>query len=175
MVALDATEGDASVRYRQACEEAYAIAAKIGDKKGMVRALVQTGMIVDFWPDYVSQAVSNLRTAMSLSREIGEAGDEQPLMDSRFGLWRFLTREEAEAWSARMVQQYSARHDLSRLKEVYFGMMWSNIVWGRPEEAVACCDEGIRLAGELGVPPVQYPTLKALALLRLGRYHPFKG
>jgi tetratricopeptide (TPR) repeat protein len=107
---------------------------------------------------------------MALRSEIGWTGDDDPLLDSRFGAWRVLKREEAEAWIEQMIRQYTARHDLRRLKEVYFALMWGNLTWGNLEQSVACCDEGIRLAAELGVPPVQYATLKALALMRLGRY-----
>jgi tetratricopeptide (TPR) repeat protein len=53
---------------------------------------------------------------------------------------------------------------------VYFELMWMHLFWGNFERCVECCDAGIHLAAEMGVPPVQYPTLKALALLFLGRY-----
>jgi tetratricopeptide (TPR) repeat protein len=48
--------------------------------------------------------------------------------------------------------------------------MWWYVAAGKFEQAVACCDAAIRLAGEIGAPPVQYPTIKAIALLRLGHY-----
>jgi class 3 adenylate cyclase/tetratricopeptide (TPR) repeat protein len=170
VAALDATEGDYPARYRQAGEDAYALARKLGDKRGMIRALVRTGWFMDFSPDYTAIMAANLREAMALSSEIGWAGDEDPMLDSRYGAWRVLTREEFDAWSEQMIRQCTARHDLRRLKEVYFALMWGNLAWGKLEQSVACCDEGVRLAAELGVPPVMYPTIKALALVYLGRY-----
>jgi tetratricopeptide (TPR) repeat protein len=48
--------------------------------------------------------------------------------------------------------------------------MWANLQWGRLERCVAHCDAGFQLAAHIGVPPVQYGSLKALALIGLGRY-----
>jgi tetratricopeptide (TPR) repeat protein len=111
--------------------------------------------------------VARLREALALSEQ---CGDDDLIVDSRLSLWRFLSADEAEAWSDALLKQLKERHDLLRLNELLFGMMWLYLANGNFARAVACCDDGIRLAGELGVPPVQYPTLKAIALLRLGRY-----
>jgi hypothetical protein len=48
--------------------------------------------------------------------------------------------------------------------------MW--LYWTRAEfeRCIAICDEGIALAAQLASEPVQYPTLKALALMDLGHF-----
>jgi hypothetical protein len=48
-------------------------------------------------------------------------------------------------------------------------MIWLHLVWGNFERCVECCEAAMAIARTLGVPPVQYPTLKALALASLGR------
>jgi tetratricopeptide (TPR) repeat protein len=167
VIALDETEGDFASRCREACEEAYTLACRLGDKRGMVRALVRTRWLNDFWADYREQGTANLREAVALSEEIG---DEDLILDSRLGLWRFLDPKETEQWGDEIKRRLEARHDLRRLNELHFMFMWWYLASGKFEQTVTCCDAAIRLAGEIGAPPVQYPTLKAIALLRLGRY-----
>jgi tetratricopeptide (TPR) repeat protein len=48
--------------------------------------------------------------------------------------------------------------------------MWHYLRIGEFVKSVEVCDAGIKLADELGARPVQYFTIKALALLNLGRY-----
>jgi tetratricopeptide (TPR) repeat protein len=56
------------------------------------------------------------------------------------------------------------------VKEQYFVLMWLTYRTGQFERCVEICDAGIDLAAQLGMLPVQYPTIKALALMDLGRY-----
>jgi tetratricopeptide (TPR) repeat protein len=48
--------------------------------------------------------------------------------------------------------------------------MWHYRSVGEFAKSVEICDAGIKLADELGANPVQYPTIKALALVNLGQY-----
>jgi tetratricopeptide (TPR) repeat protein len=48
--------------------------------------------------------------------------------------------------------------------------MWHYLRIGKFDRSVEACDLGIKLADELGAKPVQYNTIKALALINLGRY-----
>jgi tetratricopeptide (TPR) repeat protein len=63
-----------------------------------------------------------------------------------------------------------ASGDLTSLNRLLFEQMWRRLIWGDPTDGVAVCDRGIELVGRLGLPPVQYPTLRAANLLALGRY-----
>jgi tetratricopeptide (TPR) repeat protein len=163
---LDEHEADHVSAAREQCEAAYGLARQLGDHRSMVRALLNTKWFHDFWPDYRSQQEASAAEAVALSREIGDA---ELSLASRMYRWRYLPRAEAEAEAEELVRLLKERHDLLRLNELYFGLMWAHRNWGHFEQAAATCDAGIALAQEIGVPPVQYPTLKALALLALGR------
>src|SRR4029077_14095848 len=54
--------------------------------------------------------------------------------------------------------------------EHIFQAMWT--YWGaaRFKECTATCDRGTALAARLGIPPVQYGTLKSFALVDQGRF-----
>ncbi len=167
VVALDETEGDLISQCRAMYESAYALASQLGDKRAMVQALLGTKWFSDFWPQLGDRWRDNAREALAISHQIG---NEELILDCELATWRSETRQEAEARSARLVRQLKDRHELFRLNSLYFSMMWAQLAWGEFDRAVETCDLGIRLAEEIGVPPVQYPTLKAFALLRLGRY-----
>ncbi len=167
VVALDETEGDSISRCRAMSETAYGLAHELGDKRSMVMALLGTRHFEDFWPDYRNRWHGNAMEAMTLSRE---AGDPELIVDSELATWRLAPRQEAAEFAARLVRELRAQNDLFRLNRLYFELMWTQIDWGEYEAAVATSDAAIRLAAEILVPPVQYPTLKAMALLSLGRY-----
>jgi transcriptional regulator with XRE-family HTH domain len=169
---LDEAPGDVAMRSRSEYEAAYTLARRLGDKRGMVQALVRTGWFRDFWPDYSDQAAANVREAVALSQEMGA---EDLLIDSGLALlgpalWDQLSRAEAETWADELARRLEARHDVPRLNDLYFLLMWKHLGWGTYEQAIACCETGLRLAHHMGVPPVEYATIKALALLNLGRY-----
>jgi hypothetical protein len=167
IVALDETEGDPISQCRTMYESAQALASQLGDKRAMIRALLGTRYFSDFWPELLDRWRDNSREALAISRQIG---DEELILDCELATWRGEKRQEAEALSARLIRKLKDRHELFRLNSLYFSLMWAQLAWGEFDRAVETCDAGIKLAEEIGVPPVQYPTLKALALLRLGRY-----
>jgi predicted negative regulator of RcsB-dependent stress response len=167
VVALDETKLDLATACRQLYEDAYQLARELDDKRATVRALLGTRWFADFWPQHMEKVIANLQEALAISREIG---DEDLVIGCQLATWRLLPRAEGEELSEELGRRLREQHNLHRLNDLYFGMMWANYQWGRLERAVDACDAGIKLADEIGVPPVQYPTLKALALLRLGRF-----
>jgi len=167
LAALDTQALNFASRSRELYEVAYILARDLGDRASMVRALTPTQWFVDFWPGYGGQAAANVEEALALSREIG---DEELIIDSMMARMKFLGRAEAEEWGEGLVRQLESRRDLLRLKEVYFWLMWIHLERGNSQRCIECCNAGIQLAEEVGAPPVMYPTLKALALLNLGRY-----
>ena len=72
--------------------------------------------------------------------------------------------------SEQLLERLVARRDPIRLNAHYFRMMWFALGQGKPERCVEICDAGIVLAYRIGALPVQYPTIKALALIELGRF-----
>jgi class 3 adenylate cyclase/tetratricopeptide (TPR) repeat protein/ribosomal protein L40E/ABC-type dipeptide/oligopeptide/nickel transport system ATPase component len=167
VIALDAEEPDAAARSREFYESAYALARELDDNRSMVRALVPTTWFTDFWPEYRDQAAANSKEALALSQQIG---DEDLIIDSKMASFKFLSAPDAEDMGEELISQIEPRHDLIRLKEAYYQLMWIYRGRGNFERCVECCDVGIHLAAEVGAPPVQYWTLKALALMGLGRY-----
>jgi tetratricopeptide (TPR) repeat protein len=69
-----------------------------------------------------------------------------------------------------VLKRLIARRDPIRLNAFYFRMMWSTYGEGRFKRCVEICDAGVELAYRIGTLPVQYPTIKALALMELGRF-----
>ena len=73
---------------------------------------------------------------------------------------------EGEALAAEL----EARGDLAELNRLCFMLMLRYLWWGDFERGIATCDRAFDLAARLGVPPVQYATIKAACLWMLGRY-----
>ncbi|HEY6282758.1 MAG TPA: hypothetical protein VIW22_02410, partial [Nitrososphaerales archaeon] len=167
VVALDENDGDSISKCRAMSESAYDLARQFNDKKAMVQALMATKYFDDFWPDYRSRWLENAKQAVALSRE---TGDPELVLEAELVSWHEGPKREAEERGKTLARKLKERNDLFRLNGLYFGLMWRQLDWGEYESLVTTCDAAIRLADEIGVLPVQYPTLKAMALLQLGRY-----
>jgi class 3 adenylate cyclase/tetratricopeptide (TPR) repeat protein len=152
---------------RDAYEAAYAAAKAHGDKESMVRALLPTTWFTDYWLDYQDTAKANIAEARALAAEIG---DEDLILDAlaaslhRGGSSRSLTEAEA------LLRRLEERRDPVKLNAHCFWMMWQYSAMGRFDEAVAICDRGIELADLIGSKPVQYGSIKAIALTEAGRF-----
>ena len=79
------------------------------------------------------------------------------------------TKSTADAAEALRVE-LELRHDPVRLNAHCFWMMWQYFAAGRFADCVATCDRGIELAGLIGTQPVQYGSIKSLALTEMGRF-----
>ncbi|MHB8574767.1 MAG: AAA family ATPase [Dehalococcoidia bacterium] len=165
IVSLD--DGPAISSSREYYEQAYALARDLGDKAAMVRALVPTNLFVDYWPDYRETAIANASEAVALSHELG---DEGLIIEAERAQLRFLSGVAALDAAEALRMRLEERGDLVKLNEATFFLMWRHLWLGNFERCVARCDDGIRLAAGIGALPVQYPTIRALALLNLGRY-----
>ncbi len=155
--------------YADKCKEAYErtieLARAQGARKALGTALLATAQLVDYWPGYRPQAVANIEEARVIAEE---TGDEELQLDVESGRTSVFgqTLDDAEAHLQRLV----ARRDPIRLNAHYFRMMWFTLGSGKPERCVEIADAGIELAYRIGTLPVQYPTIKALALMELGRF-----
>lgn len=150
---------------RASYAEAYALAKAIGDKRAMCQALIPTSWFVDYWQDYRDQAIANNNEARALAAEIG---DEELQIEAATTRLRLVTLREAHVEAQRVRQRLAARRDPLRMKEHLFWLMWHHFQRGEFEQCVATCNDGIALAAQLGSPPVQYPSIKGLALTDLG-------
>jgi hypothetical protein len=151
------------------CKEAYERAIELaraqGARKTLASALVATAQLVDYWPDYRDQAQANLAEAKSIAVALDDDEIDIDAATAGIILMGDVPLEEGEALLARL----ATRRDPIRLNAHYFRMMWATLAAGRPQRCVDICDAGIALARRIGAEPVQYPTIKALALMELGR------
>jgi class 3 adenylate cyclase/tetratricopeptide (TPR) repeat protein len=159
--------GEYAQRARDAYEKAYERAKELGDKRAMAQALIPTTWFTDYWFDYRDQAIANLREAAEFARELG---DEDLLIESRAALLRTMAPAEQAVEGEAVREALEDRRDPLRLKEHYFWLMWQYWVRAELERCVEICNAGIALADQLGSEPVQYPTIKAFALIDLGRF-----
>jgi tetratricopeptide (TPR) repeat protein len=152
---------------RESYERTYALARELGDRSTMAKALALTTWLTDYIDGYREQAIKNVTEANALAERVG---DEDLQIECSMARQRFLTPGQAAPEADRLRERLKARRDPIRLKEHSFLMMWH--CWGRAEfeRCVEVCDEGTALAAELGSEPVQYSTIKAFALMDLGRF-----
>jgi class 3 adenylate cyclase/tetratricopeptide (TPR) repeat protein len=152
---------------RDAYEAAYAAAEAHGDTESMVRALLPTTWFTDYWADYRDTAAANMAEARELAEQIG---DEDLILDALSASlhrgWRSGSLADSEALLARLEE----RRDPVKLNAHCFFMMWQYSAMGRFADAVAMCDRGIALADLIGSEPVQYGSIKAIALAEAGRF-----
>jgi len=154
-------------RALESYEKAYRVARETGNEAGMVRSLAPTHHLVDYWPSFRPRAKANIEEATEIAEKIG---DDELILDCAQARLRFLDPGEAHAKAEELLARLQSRRDPLRLKEHYFFMMGHCRWRGELSRCVEICDAGISLAEQLGVPPVQYPTRKALALISLGRF-----
>ena len=134
----------------------------------MARALLPTTWFTDYWADYRATAQANMEEAHELAEEIG---DEDLILDAlaaslhRGGTAMNLVESEELLPSAQ-----GNDRDPVKLNAHCFWMMWQYSAMGRFADAVAMCDRGIALADLIGSQPVQYGSIKAIALTEAGRF-----
>ena len=148
-------------------ERAYALAKQIGNKAGMVRSLIPISEVSNYWMDLRPRAFASVEEAVRLAKEIG---DRDLILDSEHARLWFPTAAEAREPAEELLRRLQTRRDPIRLKEQYFFFMWHYHQTAEFARCVEACDRGIDLAGELGAQPVLYHTIKALALINMGRF-----
>ena len=151
----------------QALERARQLAVQLGDRHGEARALIPTHRHVDFDPGYWPQATENANRALAIARELA---DEDLEVDALRAAHRMGTVTARRDGIERIAAALERRGDLIALNEHLFDSMWT--YWGAAQflDCIACCDRATALASRLGIPPVQYGTIKSFALVDLGRF-----
>lgn len=154
---------------KEACERTIALARAANDERALALALIVSGHFTDYWADYRPQCVRNLAEA----RQIGERLDDEEIkldcatMSLRLALFSPI---EYEVRAEEILKRLEALRDPLRLREHLFWMIIPTRNAGHLERSVEVCERAIALADQAGVPPVQYPTFKAIGLAALGRY-----
>lgn len=150
-----------------ALERARQLAVQLGDRRAEARALIPTHRHVDFDPTFRPQATANAHRALSIARELG---DEDLEVDALRAAHRMGTIADRLGSIERIATALERRGDLIALNEHLFDAMWTYWRAGQFMACVMCCDRGTALAERLGIPPVQYGTIKSFALVDLGRF-----
>jgi len=154
---------------KEACERTIELARAANDDRTLALALIVSGHFTDYWADYRPQCVRNLAEA----RQIAERLDDEEIkldcatMSLRLALFSPI---EYELRAEEILERLEAFRDPIRLKEHLFWMIVPTRNAGHLERSVEVCERAIALADQIGVPPVQYPTFKAIGLAALGRY-----
>ena len=164
---LSLDEPDHAHDSRDAYAAAYEAAKAQGDRRGMALALLPTTWFADYWADYAPTADANVDEALSLAEAIG---DEDLLLDALAAKNRQVGVKADVAAADALLARLEARRDPVRLGAHCFWLMWQYLAIGRLAECVATCDRGIALADLIGSAPVQYGSIKAIALVEMGRY-----
>ena len=151
----------------QALERASELAVQLGDRHAEARALIPTHRHIDFDPSYVPKAAANARRALAIARDLR---DENLEVDALRAANRTRINVNRLGTLERIARNLERRGDLIALNEHLFDSMWAYWRGARFAECVACCDKATALASRLGIPPVQYGTIKSFALLDLGRF-----
>jgi hypothetical protein len=151
----------------QVHEKARQLAVQLGDRRGEARALIPTHWHFDFNPSFRPQAAANAERALAIARELG---DEDLEVDALRAATRIGTTAARLENIDRIAVSLEQRGDLIALNEHLFDSMWTYWRTGRFADCVTCGDRATALAGRLGIPPVQYGTIKSFALVDLGRF-----
>jgi tetratricopeptide (TPR) repeat protein len=152
---------------KQAYESTIALARELDESKILAMTLVQTTQLVDYWSEYIGEATKNLEEADSIARATGDEDIEIDVATARLSL---MGDQDIDALSENILTKLLNRRDPVRLNAHYFRMMWSKLGSGRLERCVEICDAGIELAYRIGTLPVQYPSIKSMALMEMGQF-----
>ena len=159
---------DRSLEAKDLLKKAFRVAEALDDMNTMLKILTDLntldGSLGVLTPE---ERLIGSRRRLELARNIGaEEGSIAHLevlhLEGLHGETGKLERK--------IIEDYQSAHKLTELKEFYWSLMWHHLGEGNVDRCVECCDEGIKLAGQIGAAPVMYPTLKALALMMAGRY-----
>jgi tetratricopeptide (TPR) repeat protein len=148
-------------------DKTISLARALGNDETLGHALVSTAQFIDYDQRYLDQAEANLREADAIGKRIG---DEELQIDVATARLNTVFNDARDAFGEEVLKKLLTRRDPVRLNAHYFRMMWSALAAARLERCVEICDAGTELAYRIGTLPVQYPTIKAMALLELGRF-----
>ena len=131
--------------------------------------MIESTHFIDYWAEYREIAIKHLEESEQIAEELDDEDlrIENAMPKIRLRIFRpHETQVEAES----LREQLEARRDPARLNRHLFWMMWYYLAQCESEKCIETCDAGIALAERLGVPPVQYANIKALALMDQARF-----
>ena len=154
-------------KLKQAYDDTIELARTLGNEKTLAHTLIATVQMTDYDRSYRATALKHLEEAEEIGRRLD---DEEILIDVATARMGTSFGEESDLLGEEILKRLLARRDPVRLNAHYFRMMWATLAAARLERCIEVCDAGIELASRIGAQPVQYPTIKAMAQLSLGRF-----
>lgn len=148
-------------------ERALRLAVQLGDRRGEVRALIPMHRFVDFDPRLRTRAAECANRALAIARELG---DEDLEIDALRATSRMGTAAGRRDSIEHIANALERRGDLIALNEHLFDSMWAYWRTADFKDCVACSERATTLAVRLGIPPVQYGTIRSFALVDQGRF-----
>ncbi len=148
-------------------ERALRLAVQLGDRHGEARALIPMHRFVDFNPDLRARATESANRALSIARDLG---DEDLEVDALRATSRMATAAVRRDSAEHIANALERRGDLIALNEHLFDSMWAYWRAADFNDCVACSERATALAVRLGIPPVQYGTIRSFALVDQGRF-----
>ncbi|MCZ6890321.1 MAG: AAA family ATPase [Gammaproteobacteria bacterium] len=167
VLSLD-TPGYADIA-RNSTEKVIEIAREHGDRERLARALIHSTWFSDYDEKYLPVGLANAKEALAIAEALG---DEELRLSAGQRMMRFRIYDPGieTVDSDVLAERLQKMRDPVRLNDLYFWMMWTRLVRCEFGKCVETCDAGIKTAASIGVPPVQYPTIKSFALSELGRF-----
>lgn len=150
-----------------AYEDTIKLARELNRPAELGQALVASSQLADYSPGYIRIAKQNLAEALQIAAQIGSEDLELEVATARLNI--YLSDDDTDIGEA-VLARLEKRRDPIRLNAHYFRMMWSTLGAGLLQRCVEICDAGTDLAYRIGTLPVQYPTIKGLALMDLGQF-----
>ena len=179
---LDASDGLSRAHYvlsldtpgyadaaRESTERVINLARVQGERLRLGKTLLHSVWFVDYDQAYLHVALEHLREAAAIAEELDDEELRLGVMQRMMG-FRFFDATIPPIDSDSLVERFSKMRDPVRLNDLYFWLMWNRLSACQFAQCVAACEEGTRTAASIGVPPVQYPTIKSFALTELGRF-----
>lgn len=153
-----------SDKTKETYDRTIQLARELGEREILGFTLVQTNQQFDLGAEDVGK---NLAEAEQIARETGNEDIEIEAATARLNTRKY---RETDEYGEVVLEKLLTRSDPVRLNAHYFRMMWTSLSAGRLARCVELCDAGIELAYRIGTLPVQYPSIKAMALMELGSF-----
>jgi tetratricopeptide (TPR) repeat protein len=133
----------------------------------LTQALIASTQLVDYKPDYMKTAREHLQEADKLANELGNEDLQIEVATMKLNI---NIDSNVNELGESVLAKLESRRDPIRLNAHYFRMMWMTYSSNRLRRCVEICEAGTELAYRIGTLPVQYPTIKGMALMDLGEF-----
>lgn len=151
-----------------AYEDTIALARELNRPKELCQALTASAQLSDYEPAYYKKAKEHLDEAEKIAESLGSEDLAIEVATMQLNFHQVGVKQVD--WGEDVLRRLEARRDPIRLNAIYFRMMWLTFSEAQFHRCIEICDAGTELAYRIGTLPVQYATIKGLALLEMGQF-----